>query len=107
MIFSQTTYTDIWTRAARYRERINQTRNQAGSPLLRRALRHYNAETYRSPLKGENFDVWLDAVVAYTRNEEMKDPDTSDEAPEDIWVGPTSSPRKEEVRAWKDGVSER
>lgn len=45
--------------------------------------------------------------MMFTQNEEMKDPDTSDEAPGDVWVGPTSPCRKEEVKAWKDGVSER
>jgi hypothetical protein len=47
------------------------------------------------------------------QNEEMKDPDTCDEALEDVWAGPTSPPKEEEEeeekrgKAWKDRVSER
>lgn len=45
--------------------------------------------------------------MIYTQNEEMKDPGTSDEAPEDLWTGPTPRLRQEGVKAWKGGASER
>jgi hypothetical protein len=58
-------------------------------------------------------ELWLDNVMLHTQNEEMKDPNTCDEAPEDVWVGPTSPPEEEDEeeekreKAWKDRVSER
>jgi hypothetical protein len=35
-------------------------------------------------------------VILHTQNEDMKDPDTNDEAPEDVWAGPTSPPKAED-----------
>jgi hypothetical protein len=53
----------------------------------------------------ERIEAWLDIVAVYTQSGELKDPETVDEAPRDVWVGPP--PMREEVQRWRDPVSER
>jgi hypothetical protein len=89
----------------RYREQLQSDRNRPGKPLVRRALRHSNAEIQRPTKEEERIEAWLDIVAVHTRSGELKDPETVDEAPRDIWVGPP--PRREEVQRWRDLVSER
>lgn len=74
---------------------------------MRRTLGYNNADVYKSLSRQEKVELWLNAVMSYEQNDEMKDPDTNDEAPEDLWAGVILPPRQEEEKAWKDGVSER
>jgi hypothetical protein len=55
--------------------------------------------------KEERIEAWLDIVAVHTKSGELKDPETVDEAPRDVWVGP--SPRKDEVQGRRDPVGER
>ncbi len=109
----QTARANIYTRINSYRERLDETHSHSASILLCRAIRHHNTQVHEALPVKPRIELWLDNVMLHMQNEEMEDPDTSDEAPEDVWAGPTSPPKEEEEeeenreKAWKDRVSER
>jgi hypothetical protein len=95
--------TNVYPRAERHRGRLNEFRSKPGSPLLRRTLRHYNAEVRGSLSKQARLDIWLDTVTMHTHNEEMMDPDTNDEVLEDLLAEHSLQSRSDSEKLWIDG----